>query len=123
MHREGTVLMRSRFFTYGPQAPTALCNGPSCAEIQGEWIVSLLKHMRERKLQVVNASLESELAWAQGVTAIANMSLLPATKSWYMGDNIPGKNREPLIYLGGVPTYNKTIHECAANDYAGFQLR
>lgn len=23
------------FFTYGPQAPTAFCNGPTCAELQG----------------------------------------------------------------------------------------
>jgi cation diffusion facilitator CzcD-associated flavoprotein CzcO len=24
------------FFTYGPQAPTAFCNGPTCAELQGK---------------------------------------------------------------------------------------
>lgn len=40
-----------------------------------------------------------------------------------MGDNIPGKNREPLIYLGGVPTYYKTIHESAAKGYEGFELQ
>lgn len=39
-----------------------------------------------------------------------------------MGDNIPGKPREALIYLGGVPTYYKTIGECAANGYQGFKL-
>jgi hypothetical protein len=39
-----------------------------------------------------------------------------------MADNIPGKIREPLIYLGGVPTYYKTISDCAKNDYAGFDL-
>lgn len=37
-----------------------------------------------------------------------------------MGDNIPGKPREPLIYLGGVPTYYKTIGEVATNSYSGF---
>jgi hypothetical protein len=41
---------------------------------------------------------------------------------WYMGTNIPGKTREPLIYLGGVPTYYKTINEAAANGYTGFEL-
>jgi hypothetical protein len=40
-----------------------------------------------------------------------------------MGDNIPGKVREPLIYLGGVPNYYKTLNECAANGYGGFDLR
>ena len=39
-----------------------------------------------------------------------------------MGDNIPGKRREPLLYLGGVPTYYKSIHECADNGYSGFKL-
>lgn len=37
-----------------------------------------------------------------------------------MGDNIPGKTREPLIYLGGVPNYYKLLNECAANNYEGF---
>lgn len=41
---------------------------------------------------------------------------------WYMGTNIPGKTREPLIYLGGVPSYYKMIHDCAADGYAGFDL-
>lgn len=40
-----------------------------------------------------------------------------------MGDNIPGKNREPLIYLGGVPMYYKVLSDCAANNYEGFELR
>lgn len=39
-----------------------------------------------------------------------------------MGDNIPGKPREPLFYLGGVPTYYKAINEEAANSYVGFEL-
>jgi hypothetical protein len=38
-----------------------------------------------------------------------------------MGDNIPGKPREPLMYLGGVPSYYKTLHEVAAMDYKGFE--
>jgi hypothetical protein len=39
-----------------------------------------------------------------------------------MGTNIPGKPREPLIYLGGVPTYYKTINEVAEDGYTGFAL-
>jgi len=47
--------------------------------------------------------------------------LLTAVK-WYMGDNIPGKRREPLIYLGGVPSYFQKLSECAGHEYAGFEL-
>ncbi|GAB7328629.1 hypothetical protein MBLNU13_g00568t1 [Cladosporium sp. NU13] len=110
------------FFTYGPQAPTALCNGPSCAELQGEWIVSLLKYMRENNVHTVNATAASEKTWTENIQTIANQSLLPKANSWYMGDNIPGKTREPLIYLGGVPTYYKFINDCAASGYGGFDL-
>lgn len=39
-----------------------------------------------------------------------------------MGDNIPGKPREPLIYLGGVPTYYKTLNQCAVDGYTGYKL-
>lgn len=39
-----------------------------------------------------------------------------------MSDNIPGKPREPMLYLGGVPTYYKTLNEVADNGYTGFTL-
>jgi len=39
-----------------------------------------------------------------------------------MGDNIPGKLREPLIFLGGVSAYYKAINDCAKNGYVGFNL-
>lgn len=79
--------------------------------------------MRANNLKSINATHASEDVWAQGVSTLANMSLLPTAKSWYMGDNIPGKTREPLLYLGGVPTYYKLIYDCAGNGYEGFELR
>lgn len=39
-----------------------------------------------------------------------------------MGTNIPGKPREPLIYLGGVPAYYKIIYEAAEDGYTGFEM-
>ncbi|KAG9815671.1 FAD/NAD(P)-binding domain-containing protein, partial [Aureobasidium melanogenum] len=107
------------FFTYGPQVPTALCNGPSCAELQGDWIVDVLEHIRKTNYHSIDASEEASNNWAECVAAIADMSLLPTARSWYMGDNIPGKRRECLIYLGGVPNYHKLLNECAANNYEG----
>ena len=78
--------------------------------------------MRDNNIRTVNAASDVEKKWADDVAKIANMSLLPTAKSWYMGDNIPGKTREPLIYLGGVPAYYKLIGECAANGYEGFKF-
>ncbi|KAM0371371.1 hypothetical protein ACHAPY_010091 [Fusarium culmorum] len=69
------------FFTYGPQAPTALCNGPTCAESQGEFIVSLMKYMSKHGSHVVETLPESEAEWGATVRGFANASLLPSTKS------------------------------------------
>ncbi|KUI63458.1 Baeyer-Villiger monooxygenase [Cytospora mali] len=110
------------FFTYGPQGPTALCNGPTCAQMQGDWIVAVMDRMRENGEKKVVADKESEDKWRQNILNLANATLLPGTKSWYMGDNIPGKPREPLLYLGGVPNYYKTLNETASNGYPGFSF-
>ncbi|OSS54205.1 hypothetical protein B5807_01398 [Epicoccum nigrum] len=110
------------FFTYGPQAPTAFCNGPTCAEMQGNWILQIMEHMRERELQVVEVEEQSQKEWKDLISELASATLLPTVDSWYMGTNVPGKLREPLMYLGGVPTYYKALEEVAEKGYDGFQL-
>lgn len=110
------------FFTYGPQAPTAFCNGPTCAELQGDWILRLMNHAKEQSLQTLEVLEESEAQWKELIWKLADASLLSSVDSWYMGTNIPGKHREPLVYLGGVPTYSKTLDEIAAKGYEGFAL-
>lgn len=69
------------FFTYGPQAPTALCNGPTCAEYQGEFIVNVLKDMRKQSLRCIEAKSSAEREWGEDVRKFANASLLPGTDS------------------------------------------
>jgi hypothetical protein len=39
-----------------------------------------------------------------------------------MGTNIPGKPREPLIYLGGVNNYYQALRAEAENGYINFDL-
>lgn len=69
------------FFTYGPQAPTALCNGPTCAEYQGDFIAGVMNHMRKLGLNRIDASAESECLWGEDVRKFAYSSLLPETNS------------------------------------------
>lgn len=40
----------------------------------------------------------------------------------YFGKNIPGKAREALNYMGGLPLYREKIWDSANNGYAGFVL-
>src|SRR5262249_53077713 len=43
--------------------------------------------------------------------------------SWFLGDNIPGKNHVVLFYFGGVAGYRKACAASAENGYAGWSLK
>lgn len=111
------------YFTYGPQGPTAFSNGPSCNELQGDWIVGLLEFMREKKMTRVDPKREDELRWKKGVEELALKGLRGHTDSWYNGANIPGKPREALNYAGGIPVYIKEIGREREGGFPGFHLK
>lgn len=110
------------FFTYGPQAPTAFANGPTCAEVQGDWIIQMLVKMREENKTKIVTTEEAELKWKELLTDIWNNSLFPLADSWYQGANIPGKPRETLNFAGGIPLYLSILNNSANNNYEGFLL-
>jgi cation diffusion facilitator CzcD-associated flavoprotein CzcO len=69
------------FFTYGPQAPTALCNGPTCAQLQGDWILKAMEHMKTKSLKKMVAEKKSEDEYKELIWKLANASLLPSVDS------------------------------------------
>jgi hypothetical protein len=85
-----------KFPVYGAQGPTAFSNGPSCVEVQGDWIIDALAKLRKEKITYLNATRESEQDWNRKVTELSDKTLFPISDSWYMGANIPGKKREQL---------------------------
>ena len=107
---------------YGPQSPTAFCNGPTCAEVQGEWVVDCLRYLRDHGLQRIEATGAAAEAWTRHIEALAQGTLLTRADSWYMGANIPGKHRQLLNYPG-VQDYMARCRQCAGDGYAGFELR
>jgi cyclohexanone monooxygenase len=109
-------------FSYGPQAPTGFCNGPSSAEYQGECLVELLVHLREQGHTRIEAEPAAEEHWREHIMELAQHTLFPQADSWYMGANIPGKQREMLMYPGGLPRYLEEFAACRAQGYAGFRL-
>ncbi|KAH7019577.1 monooxygenase [Ilyonectria destructans] len=96
---------------YGPHGPTSFCNGPTCAEMYGDWVLDTLVHMRGQGYTRIDTTGDAENQWKQTVNAIGNATLIPRTDSEYMGSNIPGKVRECINFLGGVPEYSKRINE------------
>lgn len=108
------------FFLYGAQGPTAFSNGPTCVEVQGDWIVDSIRKMKEENIKTIEATKEAEEEWRQKVTELSDKTLFPGTDSWYMGANIPGKPREQLNYAGGFPLYQKELQRTLDEGFKGF---
>jgi cyclohexanone monooxygenase len=106
-------------FLYGPQSPTAFCNGPVCAELQGEWLVQLLLHMRAEGLTLIESDPAKGPEWTAHLAEWAESTLFGRTDSWYMGANIPGKRRQLLNYPNS-DAYLDRLRECTSNGYDGF---
>src|SRR5271163_3874036 len=59
-------------FAYGPQSPNAFVNGPTSAELQGDWIVRMLDHLRQHNYRRFEATVTAEEAWRAHVHSIAD---------------------------------------------------
>lgn len=84
------------YFLYGPQAPTAFSNGPSCVQFQARWLAEHLKGIKEAGITRVEATDEMEKEWTRRTHEAWDATLFPQAKSWYQGANIPGRKVEPL---------------------------
>jgi len=108
-------------YLYGPLSPSGFSNGPTAAEIQGDWVRDFLVKLREDNFTRFEAETNAEREWTESVAAIGAMTLFPRAKSWYMGDNIPGKPRQLLNYPS-VVGFAMICDEVAADGYRGFAL-
>lgn len=106
--------------SYSLQAPTAFANGHTIIELQGNWITSIIRKMESEGVRSLTATKEAESAWNDEVNALANKTVLPLAKSWYMGSNIPGKPVQSLNYIGGLPVYRERCANALEQDFAGF---
>jgi cation diffusion facilitator CzcD-associated flavoprotein CzcO len=109
-------------FVYGPHSPNAFANGPTAAELQGEWVAKMLNHVRRRNWARFEATVPAEEAWLTKVFEAVDATLFPRADSWYFGANIPGKRREMLSYAGGLSTYTAFCNESAERGYEGFAI-
>jgi cyclohexanone monooxygenase len=106
---------------YGPQSPTAFWNGPTCAEVQGDWVTELLVHLRARGDATIEATDDAAREWTAELDLYAEATLLGRTDSWYMAANVPGKRRQ-LLNHPSSDQYRQRLHDCAADGYAGFRI-
>lgn len=90
-------------------------------EVQVDVIVDYLKKMRESNLKTIEPTEKAAIEWRDDIVATSKMTLITDANSWYMGANIPGKKREMLNYLKGLPTYEKSCRDALEN-FDGFSV-
>ena len=106
-------------FAYGPLSPSGFSNGPTAAEVQGDWICDFLIWLKDNDIERFEAKPDAEAGWTEMVAQVGAMTLFPEADSWYMGANIPGKKRQ-LINFPSVAGYAALCEEAARNAYRGF---
>jgi cyclohexanone monooxygenase len=110
------------FMITGPQSPGVKSQMIFSCQQHVDFIADTLKHMGQHQKRRVEASRMAEMAWVEHNNEVANSTLYPLAKSWYTGDNIPGKPRIFMPYVGGVTNYVKKCSEVVANGYEGFEM-
>lgn len=109
-------------FTYALQSPSAFLNGPTAAELEGDWVVNTVAKFDETGVHRYEANLDAAHRWAEKCNEIADMSLMPKAKSWYMGANVPGKRPEIQPFIGGQLAYKAALDEEMEAGYPGMTL-
>ncbi len=110
------------FIITGPGSPSVLSNMMVSIEQHVDWIADCIAYMRDRGLEVMEASKEAEDKWVAHVNEVAHATLYPQANSWYMGANIPGKPQIFMPYIGGVGVYRQICNNVAAKGYEGFAM-
>lgn len=110
------------FMITGPGSPSVLSNMVVSIEQHVDWVDDCLKHLRERSIDRIEASVEAENEWMEHVAELAADTLYPKANSWYVGANIPGKPRTFMPYVAGCGQYRREAEDVVARGYAGFML-
>lgn len=109
------------FTTNGPGAPAALSNMVPMIEYSINWVMDCIDYMDRNGKALVEPMHDTENAWAKYVDDTAKASLYVSCRSYYLGDNVPGKPRKFLLFQG-VPEYVEKCNAIAEDDYRGFRM-
>ena len=109
------------FMVCGPQSPFA--NIPVVIDGIVEWIGGAIRHLREQGLARMEATPQAVESWRRRMNDLVNATVLPKGKrTWFLGDNIPGKPHAVLFYFGGAGAYRKECQAAANSGFEGFAV-
>jgi cyclohexanone monooxygenase len=110
------------FMITGPQSPSVLTNMPVAIEHHVEWVTECIDHMLAAGYECIEPTQEAQTEWTAHTNEVGEETLMTEADSWYLGENIPGKNRTFLPYPGGLDVYRDYCHEVVEDDYRGFEM-
>lgn len=111
------------FIMVGPGSPSLLSNVLVSTEDHADFIRDMITDMNQRGLNEVEATPEAEREWVQHVNERSRETLYPKARSYYMGDEIPGKPHVFMPYSGGVRGYRRILQDVVKQDWRGFEMR
>jgi cation diffusion facilitator CzcD-associated flavoprotein CzcO len=107
------------FMICGPQSPFA--NIPVVIDGIVDWIGQAIRHLRANDLAAMEPTPDAVERWRRHMDDLVNATVLPKGKrSWFLGDNIPGKPHVVLFYFGGAGTYRQECQAVADRGFEGF---
>ncbi|WP_165310782.1 flavin-containing monooxygenase [Microbacterium protaetiae] len=111
------------FLVQGPQSTTIMNNYTLGIEINMDFIAGLLERARAEGNELIEATAQSEVEWAELCQTLAERTLLLKTESWWTGANIAGKPRPKLFqsYTGGLKQYRLALERAQADGYREFE--
>jgi cation diffusion facilitator CzcD-associated flavoprotein CzcO len=108
------------FIEGGPHGKGGHGNGPRCSEPVVEWVTKVIDDIFTNDWKRVDADPAAQDAWTKSVTDTAAGTLQASAKSIFFGDNIPGKPRVYVAYIGSLPEFVQRLEDARDNDYEGF---
>jgi len=110
------------FVMTGPGSPSVLANMILAAEHHADWITECIAYLKSIEALAIEATEKAQDDWVAYSNELAEQTLFPATNSWYVGANIPGKPRTFMPFIGGLGTYRTICAGIAERNYEGFRV-
>ncbi|WP_067673137.1 flavin-containing monooxygenase [Nocardia miyunensis] len=110
------------FMIGGPHGKGGHGNSPRCAEGPLEWIADLTEKITTESIKRVEPDPRAQAEWTKHVYETGNASFVAKGKSYLFGDNVPGRKRAYVAYIGSLPEFVSRLRTVAANDYEGFVI-
>ncbi|MBS1693455.1 MAG: NAD(P)/FAD-dependent oxidoreductase [Actinobacteria bacterium] len=111
------------FMSLGPQTPYSNLVVP--IQLGAQWLQRALKWARDNGVERFEATPESEVWWAAETERTGKATVMytegKKAKAWFLGENVPGKPEEFLVYMGGGQVYQQHCREVEDSGYASLQ--